>query len=38
MRSRFSTRNRILELKSPKMRNTADLESAGENLSALEPF
>ena len=38
MRKRFSTRNRILELKLPKMRNTADLESAGENLSALEPF
>ena len=38
MRKQFSTRNRILEVKSPKMRNTADLESAGENLSALEAF
>ena len=38
MRKRFSTRNRILEVKSPKMRNTAGFGAAGENLTALEPF
>ena len=38
MRKRFSTRNRIVELKLPKMRNTADFGSAGENFSALEAF
>ena len=38
MRRRFSTRNRILELKSPKMRNSAGFGSAGESLSTLEAF
>ena len=38
MRRRFSTRNRIVELKLPKMRNMADFGSAGEDFSALEAF
>ena len=38
MRRQFSTRNRILELKSPKMQNSAGFGSAGENLSTLEAF